>query len=71
MLANTGLESLRFTTPVRVGDRIRVALTCKALNPREHTDYGEVRFDATVTNDRDELCATYTLLTMVTKEPRP
>ncbi len=71
VLANTGLEGLRFTTPVRVGDRIRVALTCKALNPREHTDHGEVRFDATVTNDRDELCATYTLLTMVTKEPRP
>ncbi|MFC5382695.1 phenylacetic acid degradation bifunctional protein PaaZ [Aquipuribacter nitratireducens] len=70
VLANTGLENLRFTEPVRVGDRIRVALTCKALNPREHTDYGEVRWDAQVTNDRDELCATYTLLTMVTKQPR-
>jgi oxepin-CoA hydrolase / 3-oxo-5,6-dehydrosuberyl-CoA semialdehyde dehydrogenase len=70
VLANTGLEGLRFTTPVRVGDRIRVALTCKSLNPREHTDYGEVRWDATVTNDRDEMCATYTLLTMVTKKPR-
>ena len=71
VLANTGLEDLRFTTPVRVGDRIRVALTCKALNPREHTEHGEVRFDATVSNDRDEVCASYTLLTMVTKEPRP
>jgi len=71
VLANTGLEGLRFTTPVRVGDRIRVALTCKALNPREHAEVGEVRFDATVTNDRDEVCATYTLLTLVTKEPRP
>ena len=71
VLANTGLENLRFTTPVRVGDRIRVALTCKALNPREHTDYGEVRFDAAVTNDREEMCATYTLLTMVLKQPQP
>ena len=71
VLANTGLEGLRFVTPVRVGDRIRVALTCKAVNPREHTEVGEVRFDATVTNDRDEVCATYTLLTLVTKEPRP
>ena len=70
VLANTGLEGLRFTTPVRVGDRIRVALTCKALNPREHAEHGEVRWDATVSNDRDQVCATYTLLTLVAKQPR-
>ncbi len=70
VLANTGLEGLRFTTPVRVGDRIRVALTCQGLDPREGSDVGDVRWDAAVTNQRDELCATYTLLTRVTRDPR-
>ena len=68
MLANYGLENLRFVTPVSPGDRIRVTLTAKQLTPRETDDYGEVRWDAVIRNDRDEVVATYDVLTLVAKE---
>ncbi|HVE97604.1 MAG TPA: phenylacetic acid degradation bifunctional protein PaaZ [Mycobacteriales bacterium] len=65
VLANYGLDGLRFTTPVKPGDRIRVALTCKEKNPRDGADYGEVRWDANVTNSDGDTVARYELLTMV------
>ncbi|HVE64542.1 MAG TPA: phenylacetic acid degradation bifunctional protein PaaZ [Mycobacteriales bacterium] len=65
VLANYGLDSLRFTTPVKPGDSIRVALTCKEKNPRDGADYGEVRWDANVTNIAGDIVARYELLTMV------
>ncbi|MGO4534451.1 phenylacetic acid degradation bifunctional protein PaaZ [Leifsonia sp. 2MCAF36] len=67
VLANYGLEDLRFLTPVVPGDSIRVALTAKQITPRETDDYGEVRWDARITNQRDELVATYDVLTLVAK----
>ena len=48
VLANYGLENLRFLTPVVPGDSIRVALTAKQITPRETDDYGEVRWDARI-----------------------
>lgn len=68
VLANYGLENLRFVTPVSPGDRIRVALTAKQITPRETDAYGEVRWDAVIRNDRDELVAEYDVLTLVAKE---
>ena len=68
VLANYGLESLRFVTPVSPGDEIRVVLTAKQITPRETDEYGEVRWDAVIRNDRDELVATYDVLTLVAKE---
>ena len=65
VLANYGLDGLRFTTPVKPGDQIRVALTCKEKNPRDGADYGEVRWDANVTNADGDTVARYELLTMV------
>lgn len=67
VLANYGLEDLRFVTPVSPGDRVRVTLTAKALSPREDADYGEVRWDAVIVNQRDEVVATYDVLTLVAK----
>lgn len=67
VLANSGLENLRFLTPVSPGDSIRVALTAKQITPRETDDYGEVRWDAVLTNQRDEQVATYDVLTLVSK----
>ncbi|MFP3466104.1 phenylacetic acid degradation bifunctional protein PaaZ [Leifsonia sp. SIMBA_070] len=67
VLANYGLEDLRFLTPVVPGDSIRVALTAKQITPRETDDYGEVRWDARILNQRDELVATYDVLTLVAK----
>jgi oxepin-CoA hydrolase/3-oxo-5,6-dehydrosuberyl-CoA semialdehyde dehydrogenase len=68
VLANSGLENLRFITPVSPGDSIRVELTAKQITPRETDDYGEVRWDAVLRNQRDDLVATYDVLTLVAKE---
>ncbi|MFB2600150.1 phenylacetic acid degradation bifunctional protein PaaZ [Herbiconiux sp. P17] len=68
VLANYGLENLRFLTPVSPGDSIRVTLTAKEITPRENEEYGEVRWDAVLHNQRDEVVATYDVLTLVAKE---
>ncbi|MDB4197306.1 phenylacetic acid degradation bifunctional protein PaaZ [Ascidiaceihabitans sp.] len=63
VLANTGLDNLRFMKPVRPGDSIKVQLTVKAKTPR-NDEYGEVRWHVTLTNQDDEAVAEYELLTM-------
>jgi oxepin-CoA hydrolase/3-oxo-5,6-dehydrosuberyl-CoA semialdehyde dehydrogenase len=68
VLANSGLENLRFVTPVSAGDSIRVELTAKQITPRETDDYGEVRWDAVLRNQKDELVASYDVLTLVAKQ---
>ncbi|SJN28450.1 Aldehyde dehydrogenase, PaaZ [Microbacterium esteraromaticum] len=68
VLANYGLENLRFITPVSPGDSIRVDLTAKQITPRETDEYGEVRWDAVIHNQNDEIVATYDVLTLVSKE---
>ncbi|MFI8525549.1 phenylacetic acid degradation bifunctional protein PaaZ [Promicromonospora sukumoe] len=67
VLANYGLENLRFLTPVVPGDTLRVRLTAAQITPREDEDYGEVWWDAVLTNQRDEQVATYEVLTLVAK----
>ncbi|CAD5253903.1 fused aldehyde dehydrogenase; enoyl-CoA hydratase [Bosea sp. 62] len=67
VLANYGVDALRFLTPVNPGDSLQVTLTCKQINPRETEDYGEVRWDCTVTNQDAQLVAQYDVLTMVAK----
>src|SRR5690606_33995766 len=67
VLANYGVDNLRFLTPVYFGDSLRVRLTCKQINPRENAVYGEVRWDSRVTNQRGDLVAEYDVLTMVAK----
>ncbi|MFE5409217.1 phenylacetic acid degradation bifunctional protein PaaZ [Microbacterium sp. NPDC056569] len=67
VLANYGLENLRFMTPVSPGDEIRVVLTAKQITPRETDGYGEVRWDAVILNQRDDIVATYDVLTLVAK----
>ena len=68
VLANYGLENLRFITPVSPGDEIRVELTAKQITPRETDEYGEVRWDAVIRNQNDEVVAQYDVLTLVAKE---
>ncbi|HCG46349.1 phenylacetic acid degradation bifunctional protein PaaZ [Corynebacterium flavescens] len=67
VLANYGLENLRFITPVTYGDSIRVELTAKRITPRLTDDYGEVCWDAALYNQDDELVASYDVLTLVEK----
>jgi oxepin-CoA hydrolase/3-oxo-5,6-dehydrosuberyl-CoA semialdehyde dehydrogenase len=66
VLANTGLDRLRFLKPVSPGDAIRVRLVVKRKTRRTDA-YGEVAWTATVTNQLDELVAEYELLTMVAR----
>ena len=63
MLANYGLDELRFLTPVSAGDSIKVRLTAKSKKKR-NDEYGEVKWDVLVTNQNDDPVATYELLTM-------
>jgi len=71
VLANSGLENLRFLTPVYPGDELTVTLTCKQITPREDAEYGEVRWDTDVTNQDDKSVATYDVLTLVAKQWPP
>ncbi|WP_270729074.1 phenylacetic acid degradation bifunctional protein PaaZ [Shimia sp. Alg240-R146] len=64
VLANTGLDGLRFMKPVSAGDAIKVRLTVKKKTKRNE-EYGEVRWHVTLTNQNDEQVAEYELLTMV------
>ncbi|MEG9883142.1 MAG: phenylacetic acid degradation bifunctional protein PaaZ [Hyphomicrobiales bacterium] len=63
VLANTGLESLRFIKPVAPADSIKVRLTV-GQKTRRNDDYGEVRWHVAITNQHDDLVAEYELLTM-------
>ena len=67
VLANYGLDDLRFLTPVSAGDALCVTLTCKAIEPRETEGYGEVRWDCTVANQDAQVVAQYDVLTLVAK----
>ncbi|MGF1465154.1 MAG: phenylacetic acid degradation bifunctional protein PaaZ [Sandaracinaceae bacterium] len=69
VLANYGLEGLRFTKPVRAGDTIRAELTVKRKTPRatkgEEPPQGVVEWHVDVLDQEDDLVATYTILTVV------
>ncbi|RZV34426.1 MAG: phenylacetic acid degradation bifunctional protein PaaZ [Chromatiales bacterium] len=65
VLANYGVDDLRFAQPVNYGDTLRVRLCCKQKTLRAGTGYGEVRWDAEVTNQDEEIVAQYDVLTMV------
>jgi oxepin-CoA hydrolase/3-oxo-5,6-dehydrosuberyl-CoA semialdehyde dehydrogenase len=65
VLANYGLDDLRFAQPLNYGDTLKVRLTCKQKILREGSGYGEVRWDTEVSNQDDEVVASYDVLTMV------
>jgi oxepin-CoA hydrolase/3-oxo-5,6-dehydrosuberyl-CoA semialdehyde dehydrogenase len=62
VLANTGLENLRFLTPLYPGNSMRVELSVRAMSLKSE-DTGVVRWAVEIFNQRDELVATYDLLT--------
>ncbi len=68
VLANYGLENLRFLTPVYPGDALIVTLTCKQIIPRDNAPHGEVRWAADVTNQDGKPVASYDVLTLVAKQ---
>ncbi len=64
VLANTGLENLRFLKPVEPDDSIKAQLTVHKKT-RRNEDYGEVRWHVSLQNQHGEPVAEYELLTMV------
>ncbi len=72
VLANYGLEGLRFVKPVYIGDTIRARLTCKQKTEKEDREgqvpQGVVHWDVEVTNQDDEPVAVYTILTLVRQQ---
>nr|WP_316638749.1 phenylacetic acid degradation bifunctional protein PaaZ [uncultured Roseateles sp.] len=71
VLANYGLDTLRFVKPVGIGDTIRARLTAKRKidrpTKRDQQPQGVVAWDVAVTNQDDELVASYDILTLVLK----
>lgn len=69
VLANYGLEGLRFVKPVYPGDAIHARLTCKQKTaketPADGIPQGVVAWDVEVRNQADEPVAVYTILTLV------
>ena len=77
VLANYGLENLRFIEPVGIGDTIQVRLTAKekiwkAKRPDEDRATGVVVWDVEVKNQEDVSVAVYDILTLVERaDTRP
>jgi oxepin-CoA hydrolase/3-oxo-5,6-dehydrosuberyl-CoA semialdehyde dehydrogenase len=69
VLANYGMEGLRFTKPVYPGDTIHVRLTVKQKTAKETPEggipQGVVAWDVEVRNQHEEPVAVYTILTLV------
>ena len=73
VLANYGLDTLRFVKPVGIGDTIQARLTCKRKIDKparkDQPPQGVVAWDVQVSNQDGELVASYDILTLVLKRP--
>jgi len=71
VLANYGLDTLRFVKPVAIGDTIQARLTCKRKIDKparpDQPAQGVVAWDVQVSNQHGELVASYDILTLVLK----
>ncbi|MEM6832097.1 MAG: phenylacetic acid degradation bifunctional protein PaaZ [Pseudomonadota bacterium] len=63
VLANYGLEELRFVKPLKPGETMKATLTVKSKSQRT-PEMGEVKWCVDVTSPEGELYASYDLLTM-------
>jgi oxepin-CoA hydrolase/3-oxo-5,6-dehydrosuberyl-CoA semialdehyde dehydrogenase len=75
VLANYGLEGLRFVKPVYPGDTIQATLTVKQKTAKEkkpdQVPQGVVAWDVEVKNQAGEAVAVYTILTLVRRMDAP
>jgi oxepin-CoA hydrolase/3-oxo-5,6-dehydrosuberyl-CoA semialdehyde dehydrogenase len=72
VLANYGIDTLRFVKPVGIGDTIQARLTAKRKIDRRRKGadgigQGVVAWDVEVTNQHGEVVASYDILTLVAK----
>ncbi|MDH5434508.1 MAG: MaoC/PaaZ C-terminal domain-containing protein, partial [Gammaproteobacteria bacterium] len=73
VIANYGIDNLRFIEPVGIGDTIQVKLTAKrkvnkGKKPDEKYHTGVVIWDVEVTNQHGEAVAIYDILTLVERK---
>ncbi|HET9642971.1 MAG TPA: phenylacetic acid degradation bifunctional protein PaaZ [Burkholderiaceae bacterium] len=72
VLANYGLDTLRFIKPVAIGDTIQARLTAKRKidkpAKKDQAPQGVVAWDVQVINQHGELVASYDILTLVAKK---
>ena len=73
ILANYGLENLRFVEPVKIGDTIQVKITVKKKikkdkRPEEERATGVVVWDVEVTNQEQVIVALYDIMTLVERQ---
>ena len=76
VLANYGLDTLRFVNPVGIGDTIQARITCKTKIDQGKVNnkgdaIGVVSWDVEVVNQNGELVASYDILTLVQKSQKP
>lgn len=69
VLANYGLEALRFTHPVKIGDTLQAQLTCLSKRRKapktDEPPCGVVEWDVQVFNQHQQHVALYRILTLV------
>ena len=70
MLANYGLDNLRFIEPVGIGDTIQARVTvkkkiAKEKRPDEERATGVVVWDVEIVNQEEKVVALYDVLTLV------
>jgi oxepin-CoA hydrolase/3-oxo-5,6-dehydrosuberyl-CoA semialdehyde dehydrogenase len=73
VIANYGLENLRFIEPVAIGDTIQVKITAKKKikkdkRPEDKFTTGVVVWDIQITNQHDDIVALYDILTLVERK---
>ncbi|MFZ3388443.1 phenylacetic acid degradation bifunctional protein PaaZ [Buttiauxella gaviniae] len=72
VIANYGMENLRFIEPVKIGDTLQVRLTCKrkTAKPQKSTEdkpVGVVEWAVEVLNQDKQSVALYSILTLVAR----
>jgi oxepin-CoA hydrolase/3-oxo-5,6-dehydrosuberyl-CoA semialdehyde dehydrogenase len=73
VIANYGMENLRFIEPVKIGDTIQVRLTCKCKTAKpqktpEDRPVGVVEWAIEVMNQDGQSVALYSILTLVARK---
>ncbi|BDH46052.1 bifunctional aldehyde dehydrogenase/enoyl-CoA hydratase [Salmonella enterica subsp. enterica serovar Choleraesuis] len=73
VIANYGMENLRFIEPVKIGDTLQVRLTCKRKTAKpqksaEDKPVGVVEWSVEVFNQNQQAVALYSILTLVARQ---
>ncbi len=58
-IAFYGIDEIRFTAPIKIGDTIRCEATVTALNAKDEKT-GTIEYEARIKNQRDEDCVIFT-----------